>query len=234
MEPDRVLREAVHGADQEMSFFEGALETAFVATEHFQTMLKGNELRIYTDYAPLMGAMSYLAHGPSEDDGRMTDSMRRKLEYISQYTMIIKYRIQCCDKCREENSDDEEWPPPERLGNYPTRTESGRAHTATPVPDRTSPRFTETGLESWCPFDRHTILTPDMQQMWDEVEAEVRQERKKISASHQRTKAGLSDDIETAVIHVEPPLIDHVYRSVAQMGRRSEQKGDLTLPRNNR
>ena len=180
-------------ADQEMSFFEGALETAFVATEHFQTMLKGSELRIYTDHAPLIGAMSYLAHGPSEDDGRMTDSMRRKLEYISQYTMIIKYRIQCCDKCREENSDDEEWPPPERLGNYPTRTESGRAHTATPVPDSTSPRFTETGLESWRPFDRHTILTPDMQQMWDDVEAEVRQERKKIPASHQRTKAGLSE-----------------------------------------
>ena len=70
--------------------------------------------------------------------------------------------------------------------------------------------------------------------MWDEVEAEVRQEREKISASHQRTKAGLSDDIETVVIHVEPPLIDRVYRSIEQMGRRSEQKEDLTLPHNNR
>jgi len=88
--------------------------------------------------------------------------------------------------CREEDSDDEKWPPPERLDNYPTHMESGRARPATPVPDRACPKFNETGLENWCPFDRHTILTPDMQQMWDEVEAEVRQERKKISASHQR------------------------------------------------
>ena len=130
-----------------MSFFEGALETAFVATEHFQTILKGNELRIYTDSAPLEGAMRNLAHGPSEDDGILTDSMRRKLEYISHYTMIIKYRIQCCDMCREEDSDDEEWPPPERLDNYPTYMESGRARPATPAPDGTRPRFNETGLE---------------------------------------------------------------------------------------
>ena len=107
-------------ADRKMSFFEGALETAFVATEHFQTMLKGNELRIYTNCAPLVGAMSNLAYRPSEDYGGMTDLMRRKLEYIAQYTMIIQYRIQCCDMCREEDSDDEKWPPPDQLDNYPT------------------------------------------------------------------------------------------------------------------
>ena len=205
-----------------------------MATEHFQTILKGNELRIYTDSAPLEGAMRNLAHGPSEGDGILTDSMRRKLEYISQYTMIIKYRIQCCDMCREEDSDDEEWPPPERLDNYPTYMESGRARPATPAPDGTRPRFNETGLEGWCPFDRHTILTPDMQQMWDEVEAEVRQEREETSPSRQRvtTKTGPPDKVDTVVIHVEPPLIDLVYRSVEQMGRRGEEEEDLTPPLN--
>ena len=114
--------------------------------------------------------------------------------------------------------------------------ESGRARPATPAPDGTRPRFNETGLEGWCPFDRHTILTPDMQQMWDEVEAEVRQEREKMSAPQRRamTKAGPPDNVETVVIHVEPPLIDLVYRSMEQMGRRSEQKEDPTLPPNNR
>ena len=218
-----------------MSFFEGALETAFVATEHFQTILKGNELRIYTDSPSLEGAMRNLGYGTSEDeDGILTDLVRRKLEYISRYTMIIKYRIQCCDMCREEDSDDEEWPPPERLDNYLTYMENGRAYSATPIHDVIRPGFNEMGIEGWCPFDRHTILTPDMQQMWDEVEAEVRQEREKTSPSRQRvmTKTGPPDKVETVVIHVEPPLIDLVYRSMERMGRRGEQKEDPTPPLN--
>ena len=44
--------------------------------------------------------------------------------------------------------------------------------------------------------------------------------------------SGDSRDLDVVVVKVEPPLIDLVYRSIEQMGRRGEEEEDLTPPLN--
>ena len=95
------------------------------------------------------------------------------------------------------------------------------------------------GAEGWCPFDRHIILTPDMREMWDTIETEVRQEKEEqLNRQDVTTKTGPPNEcysgnacpckVDTVVIHIEPPLIGLVYRSVERMGRRGEGEEVLT------